>query len=502
MATPRNVLIIMTDQQRADFRKSQGFALDTMPFLDSLEEQGVGFDAAYTPMPICSPARISMLTGRYPSAHGQIANWSPLTARCTSDLAATMRSAGYETALFGKNHSHMTPDALDVWREYSHTSAPLRPGHEENDAAFDAWMEEIGHWVCSEPTPFPLESQYPVRITNDFVGWLAQRSESQQEARPFCAWVSFPEPHSPYQAPEPYFSLFPEETIPPPGAGPEALAAKGPMWQQQYAAIQHYHPESDSVWPRLRATYCGMLRLIDDQLRRIIGALEAHDLLRNTVVVYVSDHGEFAGDYGLYRKGLGLPQCAIRVPMLWLGGGIAPRPQSHPAHVSLVDIFPTLCEATGAPIPQGVQGRSLWPLLQGEPWPAAEFASAYAEMGIGGLLLTDEDEIGVGADADTLYVNGVARTNFDGTRTATAGYRRALVMGNWKLIYDLAYSLELYNLGEDPLELNNLAEDARYSAQRAALLAELLHWSVRLADNSQVRRYNVKRGAHNWDREA
>ncbi len=214
MATRPNVLIVMTDQQRADFRKSQGFSLDTMPFLDSLEARGVGFDAAYTPMPICSPARMSMLTGRYPSAHGQIANWSPLKVRASSDLAETMRSAGYETALFGKNHSHMTPDALDVWHEYSHTSAPPRPGHEETDAAFDAWMEAIGHWVVPEATPFPLDSQYPVRITDDFVEWLDQRSEDPDAARPFCAWVSFPEPHSPYQAPDPYFSLFPEDDNP------------------------------------------------------------------------------------------------------------------------------------------------------------------------------------------------------------------------------------------------------------------------------------------------
>ncbi len=123
-------------------------------------------------------------------------------------------------------------------------------------------------------------------------------------------------------------------------------------------------------------------------------------------------------------------------------------------------------------------------------------------MGIGGLVLNEEDEIGVGADADTLYVDGVARTNFDGTRTATAGYRRAVIMGNWKLIYDLEYPLELYNLEEDPLELHNLAEDARYSVERSELLAELLHWSVRLADNSQVRRYEVKRGPHNWVKRA
>jgi arylsulfatase A-like enzyme len=117
MGTAPNVLIVMTDQQRADFRKQQGFPLDTMPFLDSLVARGVQFDAAYTPMPICSPARNSMLTGRFPSAHGLIANWSPLDARYIQDLAGVMGEQGYERALFGKNHSYLAPAAFDTFIE-------------------------------------------------------------------------------------------------------------------------------------------------------------------------------------------------------------------------------------------------------------------------------------------------------------------------------------------------------------------------------------------------
>jgi arylsulfatase A-like enzyme len=188
--------------------------------------------------------------------------------------------------------------------------------------------------------------------------------------------------------------------------------------------------------------------------------------------------------------------------MLWFGAGIAPQPQGHPAHVSLVDLLPTLCEAVRAPIPAGVQGRSLWPLLHGQEHPPEEFASMISEMGIGGQVLTSDDDVGVGADADTLYVDGVARTNFDGTRASAGGYRRALIKGQWKLIYDLEYPLELYNLATDPFELENLAEEPSCAATRAELLEELLHWSVRLSDNLQVRRYEVKRGAHNWLRGA
>jgi arylsulfatase A-like enzyme len=355
-----NIVVVMTDQQRADFLRGQGFALDTMPFLEQLAQRGVWFDAAYTPMPICMPARVSMLTGRYAKAHGMIANWSPIEARYSQDLPEVLRQQGYELALFGKNHSHCTADRFDVWQEYSHTSGAVRPDEADDDVAFDRWMESLGHWISHEPAPFPLASQYPVRIVSDFVQWL----DGRQERRPFFAWVSFPEPHSPYQVPDPYFDLFPADQVPPPSVGPEALASRNFQWQYQYQAIKHYHPECDSVWGRYRANYCGMLRLIDDQLRRVVETLEAKGLLQDTVVVYLSDHGEFCGDYGLYRKGLALPQCTIRVPMLWFGGPVRPHAGSHPAHVSLVDLFPTVCEAVGAPIPPGVQGRSLWPLLR------------------------------------------------------------------------------------------------------------------------------------------
>jgi arylsulfatase A-like enzyme len=288
--------------------------------------------------------------------------------------------------------------------------------------------------------------------------------------------------------------------VPPPSVGPEALASRNFQWQYQYQAIKHYHPQCDSHWGRYRANYCGMLRLIDDQLRRVVETLEAKGLLQDTVVVYLSDHGEFCGDYGLYRKGLALPQCTIRVPMLWFGGPVQPHAGSHPAHVSLVDLFPTVCEAVGAPIPPGVQGRSLWPLLTGQPYSPDEFRSVYVELGIGGLALTEQDDIGFGAPADTFFVDGEARTNFDGTRVATSGYRRAVVMGRWKLIYDLHYPLELYDLQSDPWELDNLVASAEHAEIREQLLRELLHWSIRLEDNCHVQRYTVKTADHNWFR--
>jgi len=159
-----NILLVMTDQQRADFLKRQGFGLDTMPFLESLGARGVWFDRAYTPMPICVPARISLLTGRYPKAHGMIANWSPYTSRHSEDLLDVLRASGYELALFGKNHTYAGEGDFHVWRPYMHTTGIPRPESAEEDAAFDSWMTGLAHWASESPTPFGVDSQYPSRI--------------------------------------------------------------------------------------------------------------------------------------------------------------------------------------------------------------------------------------------------------------------------------------------------------------------------------------------------
>ncbi|MGQ9629497.1 MAG: sulfatase family protein [bacterium] len=491
-----NIMIIMADQQRADFFAGQGFEIDTMPFLEGLMPRGVWFKNAYTSMPICIPARISMLTGRYAKAHGVIANWAPLAPRYGRDLIDVLKEEGYELALFGKNHSHATRGQFDVWRHYSHTSGIPRDGKEKYDAKFDLWMVQLAHWISEERTPFPLEYQYPVRIVSDAIRWLDEMSHK----KPFFAWVSFPEPHSPYQVPEPYFDMFPPNEVPKPAAGPEVLPTKNYQWQFQYHVIKHYHPDCDEKWGRYRSNYCGMLRLIDDQVKRLILAVEEGGFLEDTIIVYLSDHGEFCGDYGLYRKGLGLPQCSIRIPMFWFGGPIRPHQGYHPAHVSIVDVFPTLCEALGVGIPECVQGRSLWPILMGKPYSEREFSSVYVEHGIGGRVLTEENNVGLGAEADAIYVDGRARTNYDGTQVATSGYRRAIVKGRWKLIYDADLPLEIYDLDEDPLELNDLARKGNIYHVKEELMEELLYWSIRLDDNLGVRRYSIKMPSHNWHR--
>ncbi len=492
-----DVILIMSDQQRADFFAHEGFPLDTMPFLEQIAQQGCRFERAYTPEPICVPARVGILTGRYPKATGVMANLRKPEPCYVTDLPEFLNALGYETALFGKNHSHRSTDNMDVWREYSHTSGPKDTAQ---DVAFDEWMQQVHHWVATEPNPFPVEAQYPTRIVSDFTGWL----ETREADRPYFAWVSFPEPHSPYQVPEPYFSMFPLEQIPVPEVGKAALEHKNYQWRHQYETIQSFHPELDDVWPRYLANYCGMLRLIDDQLQRLFNVLGERGNLENTIVVYVSDHGEFCGDYGLYRKGLALPECSIRIPMILWGPGVVSATRKE-CYVSSVDIYPTICEFLGQPIPFGVQGRSLLPILQGEEYSRDEFRSIYSEVGIGGVAVTedqaDSPEFKAG-EGECVIVDGQGVTNFDGQRVNQFGRRRAVVKDDYKFIYDQDLPPELYYLATDPLELQNLAQNPKHRDKLYEMMEELLWWSVRLDDNMKMRdfRFAPPVSPHNWTR--
>lgn len=371
----------MTDQQRADLSRREGFALDTTPFLDSLATRGTWFNRAYTSMPACMPARVSMLTGRYPSATRVRTNHNIQDAYYDEDLFDIFRGLGYTTGLCGKNHSHLTPDKVDWWYECGHLGIE-REDRTDEEKAFDAYLKQTHFHMSPDPTPFPLECQITYRLVTQAQRWVDSIVDRPQ---PFLLWLSFPEPHNPYQVPEPYYSMFPPKDLPSPGPDAESLDTKGFPYQWCRESFVKAFPDYEKHFARARSNYMGMLRLLDDQIKRFVGHLEDTSVLDNTILVVLSDHGDFVGQYGLLRKGPELPECLVRIPLLFSGPGVRPADAAHPTHVSIVDIMPTLCEAAGAPLPNGVQGRSLWPLLTGQPYPEDEFASAYAEHGFGGL---------------------------------------------------------------------------------------------------------------------
>jgi arylsulfatase A-like enzyme len=364
-----NVVVVMTDQHRADACAREGFELDTTPFLDSLARDGTWFDRAYSPYPMCVPARTSFLTGRFPSWTGVHANDTAVGPRYRTDLFDVMNEQGHETSLCGKNHSYLEPDRADHWYEVSHQGGNPRT---ESGERWDEWVRGEIH-----------SSRHRLR---------------RRPARRAC-----------------------------------------PI-----------------LW---------MLRIVDDQIRRFVEALESAGFRQDTVLVFVSDHGDYMGEYGMMRKTAGVPESLVRIPMFFVGPDVVADPDPHPAHVSLADIMPTLCNVVGAEIPPGVQGRSLLPLLRGDPYPEAEFDSVYTEVGYGGRHTGDD-----------VTVRDPDRAQFH----ALSGTVRGVRSGDWKLTFDTRGDGRLYDLSADPAETEDHYDDSEYADQRRSLLEELLTWQLRL----------------------
>lgn len=486
-----NIIIVMTDQQRADLRRGAGYGLDTMPFLDGWAAGGMDFAKAYTANPTCMPARVSMFTGRYPESHRARTNHNGADALYTADLLDVLRVEGYTTALCGKNHTHRQPEDFDYCAGTGHLNAEGgkdNPPQTEADLAFEEFMRGTRFVDSDIPSPGGVEQQFPyknVTAALDFV-------DNHTGEKPFFLWLSFSEPHNPYQVPEPYFDLFPPESLPPVSAGRECLTKKGERFRWIGDVWEEVLGEDiDKRTARMRSNYHGMLRLIDDQFARLIGGLEQRKLSDSTIVVFLSDHGDFAGEYGLMRKGPDLPDVLTHIPMIWKGPGVAAQGRKDGCFVNMVDILPTICDLLGVAMPFGCQGRSILPLLRDSDIPEREYDVAYSESGFSGLYWNSGDAL----DLVTEKACPPDRKAFDCLNTWTqSGQVRMLCKGDFKLQMDMLGRGCLYNLRSDPRELVNLWANPRYIGVRADLLTELCAAMLRACDAIPAPhfRYRVK----------
>lgn len=502
-AVPKpNIVLIVSDQHRAGLTRRSGYPLDTSPTLDRLAKSGVAFDRAYCASPLCVPSRTSMITGRWPDATRVRTNDQIKDAVYPTHLYRVAKESGYRTGLAGKNHTFLKPEDMDFWREYGLDAGWIPPDAPQSYHDYQKWMRSLHANVALEPTPFPLELQFPYRIISDAMEFMAQSDD-----RPFLLQVGFSEPHDPEQVPEPYWNMFPPESVPDRCAGPGALQQLGYRAQWEYGH-QEAGSETEKNWRRYKSNYLGMLRLLDDQLERLLVFMEQKDLLKNTIIIYTADHGDYLMDYGLARKGVGLPECLTRIPMIWSGPGIKPSSSGQETFVSNVDLLPTLCDIVGAEIPHGVQGRSLWPLLQGESYPSDEFRSIYATAGVGGLYYEASDQIPYSLpEPARMTPEALANpkaAGFDELNKVTlSGLQKMVRMGDWKVIFDMMGYGQLYHLPSDPCELHNLFGHPELSQQQAKMMSELLMWAIREQDTlptgPQGVKYHTRWPArHNW----
>lgn len=489
-----NLIFIIADQRHYGLSKATGYPLDTSPTLDHLQGRGIGFQNNYCTQPACMPSRVSMLTGRWPEATHVRTNFEAKYAFFSQDLYQVAKSRGYRTSLCGKNHTYLKPTDVDVWREFTHQGGYIAPDAAPAVQEYENWLKSLHFNMAEEPSPYPVTTQIPYRIVSEAIKFIDGSAD-----QPFLLQVSFPEPHDPEQVPAPYWNMFPPEAVPPRCAGPEALEKMGPRARWEYRLQQDHFPDTEDHWRRYVSNYLGALRMIDDQIARLNGHLEKRNLAAKTLVVFTADHGDYLMNYGLGRKGVGLYEALTHTPQIWWGYGVRPSNVVEQAFTSMADLMPTMCEAMGAEIPHGVQGRSLWPLLQGQDYSREEFRSIFSSAGLGGLYYDSSDNVPTSISHDPSRSGSWDELN----KVTQSGYQKMVRMEEWKLVYDMMGYGQLYNLRSDPCELMNLFGQAEHADVQARLMAELAMWVIRSQDSLPTGPQNVKYETkwstkHNW----
>jgi arylsulfatase A-like enzyme len=485
-----NILLITSDQQRADCFGFENQHIKT-PHIDLLAAQGTRFAACITPNLVCQPSRASILTGLLPLTHGVWDNGVDLDPTIGgAGFAGTLAQHGYRTAFIGKAHfatkatfaptgtpecrqsgAHYGPEWFGPYMGFEyvelsvlghlHRTRPLESppvGHYErwllsrlpDNQAYHLWAQslepEVGAaqtWYSALPAAWHSSSWVADRV----IAYLTNRNSQQ----PFCLWASFPDPHHPFDCPEPWSRLYdPKDMLLPkhrvmdldrrPWWHKAALEGtpqlNDPVMRQFRMEGSRMPPQTDAQLAAMTANYYGMISLIDHNVGRMVEALNGLGLRENTVIIYTTDHGEFLGNHGLYLKHPIPYEDLLRVGLVVQGPGVKAG-QVIQEPVSTLDLAATFYVYADVPTPVGIQSRSLRPLLAGTP---DTRDVAYSEWYV------HPSRCGVGLKLRTVR-----------TRTHKCTFELDSGAG------------ELYDLREDPEEMVNRFDDPGYAHIRKEL---------------------------------
>ncbi|NOY37371.1 MAG: sulfatase-like hydrolase/transferase [Chlorobi bacterium] len=428
-----DIVIIFTDDQRHQTIHALGNDETITPNMDRLVEQGMSFTRAHimggTSPAVCMPSRAMLMTGRTLFHLEKKGAYIPETDTMMPQVFA---SAGYQTYGIGKWHNGKSSYA----RAFTGGGKIFFGGMSNHLAVPVFDFDSTGE--------YPPEKRYTGKKFSSelFAGEAVRFIHENHQGKPFFLYVAFTAPHDPRMAPAAFTALYPPDKI----KIPENFMPGHPFDNGEL----YIRDEKLAPWPRTPeiiqqniAAYYAMITHLDKQIGRVLDALEETGDARNTIIVFAGDNGLALGQHGLMGK-QNIYDHSVRVPLIFTGPGI-PENTRTDALCYLNDIYPTLCELAGLPVPATVEGKSLLPVIED---PAAKV----------------RDEV------------FLAYRNFQrGLRTDD----------NWKVIrYNVNRhdTVQLFNLNEDPWEMKNLAPDPAYRDKLSALTDRLYEWMHRLDD--------------------
>ncbi|MDP6358207.1 MAG: sulfatase-like hydrolase/transferase [Planctomycetota bacterium] len=514
MARP-NFLIIITDQFHPRCLGYAGHPVVSTPNIDRLAAEGMAFERMYTPQPLCMPARASMFTGLTPRGHRVRMNGIPLD-RSIPTFTETLRQNGYHTHCCGKIHlcpsglpHGLDPDEADpdVWSESSvlWRSGRIRElpspfyGLESVDYAnghgHSTWGQYL-HWLDQEhpdeahyfydrvplETPGPAyelfnRSSYKWALPSELhpMAWIADRTidfldgagrqraqtdDAPCEPRPFCLMCSIQDPHSPFAPTAPYCNRYRAEDVPPQMFREEELDSLPPHFRQMYESPiitsgNKAQPMNLTTphYAECAAHYYGLIEMVDDQVGRVMKALETNGLQEDTVVMFVADHGEALGDHGMWGKGPYHIDGVIRVPFIVCWPGRTKQGATFEGVTSLLDFAPTILDIAGLSIPENCPADHPEAPDAPHPWPGRSLARVLTgeDTSLESSALVEMDEDYLGFKMRTLVTRRYRLTCYSGL---TCG--------------------ELFDLENDPDEFQNLWDDPASRTIRDELRMQLL----------------------------
>ncbi|RRV41023.1 choline-sulfatase [Pseudomonas sp. o96-267] len=431
-----NILFIMADQMAAPILPLHDAASPVqMPNLMKLAEQAVVFDSAYCNSPLCAPSRFTLVSGRLPSKIGAYDNAADFPADVPT-YAHYLRRLGYRTALSGKMH-FCGPDQLHGYEE--RLTSDIYPADygwavnwDEPDVRA-SWYHNMSSVLQAGPCVRSNQLDFDEEVVFKARQYLYDHVRMTPE-QPFCLTVSMTHPHDPYTIPREYWDRYEGVDIPLPRQHIEQ-SEQDPHSQRLLKVIDLWDkPLPEDKIRDARRAYFGACSYIDDNIGKLLKTLEECGLAEDTLIVFSGDHGDMLGERGLWYK-MHWFEMSARVPLLMHA------PKRFAAHrvsqsVSTLDLLPTLVELAGGQVEQGLEleGHSLLPHLQGK----------------GG-----HDEV-------------LGEYMAEGTISPLMMIRR----GPWKFVYSEQDPLLLFNLDNDPLERQNLAESSEHKGILAGFLAE------------------------------
>ena len=467
-----NVLILMSDQHRADWMTCAGNNTVPTPMIDRVAARGVRFENAYCPYPVCTASRMSLLTGLYAHNTGAINNSDRLDWRYRT-VAHHFADHGYLTSLIGKmhfndahNHGFASYLSINDWlmylgpkvEHYANEIANHAIGEGFFDSVFDTgsgfpdvsllwdgaspWAGNVARWdFSSTASPLDAEDHLDMFVARESVKFMREYRD-----QPFFLVASFMKPHPPFYPPREWAEQFPPGSI--------DLVEVGDSTQYPGHIQKRIDRTQGMGEKRLRAHkagYMGNLAFVDYCIGHVLDGLEALGLAEDTIVVYTSDHGEMGGEHGLYQK-FCMFEPAVKVPLIVSCPSRFPEGQVASALTEYFGLYPTLSELCGLSAPDRTT------LMDFDGARDTMDAKSFARM------VRDPDTPG----PDAAFSE-------HGLRSPIAQYM--VRAERFKYVYnDGGSQHELYDLENDPGECINLIDNRDFATVRADLQERLFAW--------------------------